>query len=541
MVSRGLRLTTSSYAPPAQSAGSDDATDRAAGRRRALPRSWQRARVDVVTVAVLMALAGGLRFVNLGRSYDLWEDEVNYVDLSSSIRHGHFPPLFASAPFLLHPPLFFSLSAGWLALLHTSGSYFHVVDTVRALNVIFAVISTGLLYDLGTRLGRRFTGIMAALLFAFDPYVMRQNGRAMIETSTVMFVLAGYVVLLRLYQQRSRRPVVDAVGAGLLLGLSVISKEMAIVLIVIPIGGAILWRWGIGRRLHALVLGAAVVPYTAYLVMLIAVGQFGDFVQQQTGGVQRMLGLEKTTGFSRAGSPSLVHTLLAQVTGFGVTYLISGLGLLASLYLLKTVDRDDQRLFALVTIAGAGTLAYAVVFGTIEEQFLYLLYVPAILSVAVAATVFISRQRGTHFGEARHRSAQFWVRSIGAILAVFIVYDFGLWVHTRSEADNGMLRVVSFFQHQTRDPGVIGNDTPVTGYAEQRAGYQAILMGTPAAAAAAHVQYVTILSVSVDGGYGSLDRAQANFYETHGRLVFHFHDSTYGTIGVYRTDNPSIW
>jgi hypothetical protein len=47
--------------------------------------------------------------------------------------------------------------------------------------------------------------------------------------------------------------------------------------------------------------------------------------------------------------------------------------------------------------------------------------------------------------------------------------------------------------------------------------------------------------VSVDGGYGSLDRSQAKFYETHGRLVYRFHDSTYGTIGVYRTDNPSTW
>jgi 4-amino-4-deoxy-L-arabinose transferase-like glycosyltransferase len=505
------------------------------------PRNRYRARGEIATLVALMALAAALRLVYVGRTYDLWQDEVNYVDLGVSIRHGHFPPLFASQPFLLHPPLFFGLGAGWEMILQTSGDYFHVVATVRTLNIILAVISTSLLYSLGRRLGSRSTGIAAALLFACDPFVMRQNGRAMIETSTVMFVLAGYLLLLRLYQHRVRHPGLDAVVAGLLLGLSVVSKEMAAVLIVIPIGVGIWKRWGIERRAHVTVLVAAAIPYSIYLLMLVAVGQLGDFLSQQTGGIQRMLGLKKTTGFNRAGSPSLIHTLLAQLTGFGVTYLICGFGLLASLYVVKRARRDDQRLFALITFAGAGTLAYAAAFGTIEEQFLYLLYVPAILSLVIGATVFIQQRRTAGAAEKTSRHARRWVRGMAAFLALFVAYDLGLWVHTRSQPDNGIQRVVRFFQHQTRNPGVIGNDTPVTGYAEQRAGYQAVLIGSPATAAAARIRYVTILSVSVDGLYGSLNRSQARFYEAHGHMVYSFHDATYGSIRVYQTNDPSIW
>ena len=144
-----------------------------------------------------MFLGGSLRFAHVGSAYDVWQDEVNYVDLSISFRHGQFPPRFDGDPFLLHPPLFFALSALWEDLVRTSGSYFDVVDSVRALNIVFAIASAGLLYALGTRLGNRYTGAAAGLVFACDPYIMRQNGRALLETSTLMWVLAGYLILLR--------------------------------------------------------------------------------------------------------------------------------------------------------------------------------------------------------------------------------------------------------------------------------------------------------------------------------------------------------
>ena len=78
-----------------------------------------------------------------------------------------------------------------------------------------------------------------------------------------------------------------------------------------------------------------------------------------------------------------------------------GLGLLASVYLLRS-GRRDQKSLTLVTIGGAITLAYAALFSTIEEQFLYFFYVPAILSLVVAATVIVQR--------ARHVRGRSWKR-----------------------------------------------------------------------------------------------------------------------------------
>ncbi len=311
----------------------------------------------LVLALALMTLAGGLRFVNVGSAYDVWQDEVNYVDLSVSLRHGQFPPRFNGGPFLLHPPLFFALSALWEDVVRTSGSYFEVINTVRVLNIVFAIASAGLLYALGTRLGNRYTGAAAGLLFACDPYIMRQNGRALLETSTLMWVLAGYLIVLRVYQHRTSRPRFVAVAGGLVLGLSLVSKDLAIVLLLMPLGVAAWRRWEVSRSLSLLCLSCSLVPYAFYVVLLASIGQFSDFWEQETAGLQRILGIEKSTGFNRPGSPSLVHVLLAQLTGFGVTYLVCGLGLIASISILR-VGRPDQKLVALVTFGGAITLAY---------------------------------------------------------------------------------------------------------------------------------------------------------------------------------------
>jgi hypothetical protein len=510
-----------------------------AARLRQQRRASRRATVGFGLAVGLLALVA--RLVAIWPAYDLFGDEVDYVDLGVSFRQGHFPPQFAHNPFLLHPPLFFALSSAWEFLVGTGGPYFHLVTEVRALNAIFGTITAVLLYDLGRRSVGRSAGLAAGVLFALDAYVLRQNGRDLLETTTLAFVLAGYWVLLRLFQPKGggvarslRRMRTIAVAGGLLLGLSTLDKDMTFALILAPLA-VVWWReWGLSRDMARLVVVAALTPYVLYLLALVAVGQFGSFFSQETVGLQRMLGLKKESGFSRAGSPSLVHTMVAQLTSFGVTYLVCGLGFLAALYLLRVSRRNDQRLLALVTLSASLTLVYAVLFGTIEEQFLYFMMVPAILSVASAAVLAV----GSIPGPIRRGR---WSRRIAVLLAITLVYDGGLWVQTRASADNGAQRVVEWFAAHDPHPGLIGDDTEAITYALQHYGYGAVNIPAPADAQRLKVRYLTVLSKQVAGNYGYLDADQAAFYERYGQLVFSFHESTYGDVQIYRTTNTTIW
>ncbi|MGH9095458.1 MAG: ArnT family glycosyltransferase, partial [Acidimicrobiales bacterium] len=514
----------------------------------AAPSGWSRHAGWAIGVG-LVIFTVALRLVNVGGAYDLVQDEVNYVDLGTSLGHGVFPPVFSgSGPFLLHPPLFFALGAGWQMLFHPSGGYFHLVATIRVLNVVCAGVSAGCLYALGTRLGRRITGVAALLLFALDPYVLRQNGRALLETSTVMFVLLGSVLLVRLCQERAVRPRLVAVTGGLLLGVSLVGKDMAALLVVPPLLVLFWRRWELPRRLSSLALVASVVPFAAYVVALAAVGSLPAFWSQETAGIRRLLGQEKSTGFSKAGSPSLVHTIVVQLTSFGATYVVLGLGVLGAFYVLVRRHDAAARLMSVVTLFGAATIFYALFFGTIEEQFLYFLLVPALLSLAMGGTLLAERVAGAGAGRPGTRTwakarlrTRARTRTLLVLLAIVSLYNLGVWAHVRRSPDHGLQRVTAWCQAHDPNPGLIGNDTQVTVYALQHSGLPATLIGAPRAAAAEHIRYLTVLPTETAGNYGALDQAQEKFYEDHGRRVFSFHEATFGDVQIYRTTDPSVW
>jgi 4-amino-4-deoxy-L-arabinose transferase-like glycosyltransferase len=488
-----------------------------------------------IPVAVA-ALTVVVRILDVARAYDINSDEVNYTDLSISLQHGTFPPTFQGAPFVLHPPAFFAIGGSWLGTLGIHGSYFNEVFGLRYLNVVFAAISAVLIYFLGVRMVGRSVGAGAAVLFAFDPYILRQNGRAMLETSTLAFVLAGYLLLLMLVESRTRHRRATAIAAGVLLGVGIVDKDMAAILVLAPLV-VIAWKdFGIDRRLAVTALVAALVPYAIYVAALTAQGDLSFFVSQETLGLRRQLGLVQGTGFNAPGSPSLFSVARNQLVHYWVTYLISALGVVSSLYLLVRSDRPVLRIWSLVTLAGAISLVYAVLFGTIEEQMLYFMYVPALLAL-MATVVILARARYVERPKANHRLR----RAVAWGVLLFAVYDLGVWVSVRSTQNDGLQRVTKWFAANAPHPGVIANDTEVTMLLLQRSGFAATQISTPETAAAEHVRYLTILSASLVGNYGSLNPAQAAFFAHYGRLVYQYRESTYGTISIYQTINPAVW
>jgi 4-amino-4-deoxy-L-arabinose transferase-like glycosyltransferase len=503
-------------------------------------RSWRTSRSLTETglwipVAVA-ALTVVVRILDVAKAYDINSDEVNYTDLSISLQHGIFPPTFQGAPFVLHPPAFFAIGGSWLGTLGIHGSYFNEIFGLRYLNVVFAAISAVLIYSLGVRMVGRPVGLGAAVLFAFDPYILRQNGRAMLETSTLAFVLAGYQLLLMLVGSRARHRRATAIAGGLLLGVGIVDKDMAAILVLAPLA-VIVWKdLGIERRLAVTALVAALVPYAVYVAALMAQGDLSLFVSQETLGLRRQLGLVQGTGFNAPGSPSLFSVAGNQLAHYWVTYLISALGVASSLYLLARSDRPVLKIWSLVTLAGAISLLYAVLFGTIEEQMLYFMYVPALLAF-MAAVVILARTCCVERPKANHRLRR--VVAWGVIL--FAVYDLGVWVSVRSTQNDGLQRVTNWFASNAPHPGVIANDTEVTMLLLQRSGFAATQISTPETAAADHVRYLTLLSASLVGNYGSLNLAQAAFFEHYGRLVYRYHESTYGTVSIYETNNPAVW
>ena len=108
--------------------------------------------------------------------------------------------------FLLHPPGFFILEALWELV---TGRPTEVVDQVirgRYLTAVLAVITTVVIFYLGRRLAGRALGAVAAALFILDPFVLRQNDLVFIETPTMLWLVVGLLLIVRVIQGAPRRP-----------------------------------------------------------------------------------------------------------------------------------------------------------------------------------------------------------------------------------------------------------------------------------------------------------------------------------------------
>jgi hypothetical protein len=393
-------------------------------------------------VIVGMALALGLvaffmRYVGRATTFDLFVDEFVYEGLGRSVRSGGWPH-FGHHLFYLHPPGFFYLEGLWenLTLPRDTDPIARIV-AARGLNSVLAGISTGLLVRI---VGRRslLWGLFAGVLFAFDPFALRQNGRALLETATMTWALLGLAVLLpMLGQPQARHARLRAIVGGLALGCSILTKDIAVMVTLMPLlCAAILWRRQRPRWLPDAII-ASVVPYGVYVLGITMTGHTDPWLQTKFSGILRMSGTQVTTGFSVPGAPSLWEQVKSQVFTFGPSYTLLALGGLGALGLLFRRNDTSGQLLALTFFGGALTVAYSLAFGTIEEQVLYFALVPAVPTCCSWGATLKGRRV---FRRAPIRPAPI----LASILGVLLVGSFLNYLQWHRHTDDGYSQVRNY-------------------------------------------------------------------------------------------------
>ncbi|MCI2239729.1 phospholipid carrier-dependent glycosyltransferase [Paenibacillus sp. TRM 82003] len=471
--------------------------------------------------AGVAALGAALRLLHLGSAYDLFVDEVVYDRLGRSMAESTVPMLHGG-PFFLHPPGFFVLDALWQGAFPHSDDVWTLTYRARALNALLGGLSVALAFLLVRRVGGLLAGAVAALLLLVEPFVLRQNGRVLLETATVFWLLLGLVLLVVLSDRfdrglRGRGERLLAVAGGLTLGLAVCSKDVAVFFVVIPLGLAAWRRWVLDRRTLAVVLTSAAAPYLVYLGVVAANGLFETFFTQKFRGVLRLIGVEKSTGFNREGAPSLSGRLLDELAHFWTTYLLMGLGLVAAVVLLRSTDRLHKLLGAFGA-ATVGYLGYAFAFGTIEEHFAYYLVVPAALTTATAGAALAHRARD-------RRVRAVLLVALGAVVA----WNAGVYVSIRAEVDNGYQRIDQWLAANAGGAPVgVFTETGVWGIEH----HGAELLTSVEQAERNGIRYIVTVPLLTEQGYTSFTEEQVDQLENRGRVVFTFTGATNGEMRV---------
>ncbi|MEU9859998.1 phospholipid carrier-dependent glycosyltransferase [Streptomyces sp. NPDC047971] len=516
--------STRTAAPPVPSPEPERPPDGRLRLRRPVPTAALAALAAVVTIA--------LRLIAVDRSGDIFVDELIYTELGRSAGEGGFPRTDEGL-FFLHPPGFFYLQAAWLGLIGFDGDALAEVHAVRVLNALLAGATAALLVLLVARVRSRTAGVLAGLVFAFDQYCIRQNNRALLETETMVWVLAGYLVLVPPARGDPRRARGRAVLAGFLFGMAILTKDHSALITLLPLLAAVALNWGPPRRLLALTIATAVVPYTVYVTFVRGFGHFDDFWYAKTMGVQRLLGIVQETGFNAPGSPSLAGRLTAQLPDYTISYVLLLLAPVALVLLLRRKD-PVHRLLALFHASAIVTLLYAVTVGTLEEQALYLLFVPTL--VALAVTMPLPRR-----SPGRTRT----VAGLSAVaLACVVLVPAAVYAKERGEADDGFVRLRSYVtQHLPQGTPIStvdgGTSLGVTHYALQDR-YRTGHWVTDDDRLAQGVQYLVVPWKVIQQGYGASSLAEVRRLTERGELLFSFDGEMYGTLALYRIPLPDV-
>jgi 4-amino-4-deoxy-L-arabinose transferase-like glycosyltransferase len=464
------------------------------------------------------------------RSFDVFGDEVYYTDIGHSVINGGFPR-FQGGLFFLHGPGFFYLEAGWERLVGSQHGLLDSIYEMRLLNALLAAATAVVLVRLAARAGSPWAGLAAGVLYAVEPFCIRQNGRVMLETAMMLWVLLGYLIFSSLIgRPLSRGTAVRAVAAGLIFGFAMLTKDEAALLILLPLLVAAALRWGPSRTLTSLTYGATVVPYVVYLTVVAANGHIGALWVAKTVGIRRMLGLIQATGFHSSGGGSLLTRLFAEGHYFGTTYVTLALAVPLAMLMLRR-GGQRPRMLGLLYCAAAVALGYALTGGTLEEQELYLLIVPSLLVIPVAATLL--RDPGLFRKKSATRTA---AAPLAAVLVLILGVNLATCVQWRQQPDDGIAKLLSYMAIHV-PPGARVTDASGSGIIPFALAGQYHVVPTvtvPAALVLEHVRYVVIPWAEVHGGYADVTTSQVRHLVSHSRLIFSFHGRTYGDLALYR-------
>ncbi|MGI9004195.1 MAG: ArnT family glycosyltransferase [Pseudonocardia sp.] len=362
--------------------------------RRSLPFA-------VAAVAVASA-AVGLRLIGQTTAYELFVDEIQYVDLGNSFAEGRGPELFGE-PFFLHPPLFFALLGGIIDQPVTQVTVDLVLE-LRWVNSIFAAFNVLLIVAVARQVTGRDPALIAGALYTLDPFAIKFDSRVVLETSMMTAVLAGVLAALLAVQANGTRRTWWLIGAGVAFGIALTTKQTSALVTTVPLGLMLITSWGLRRREAACVLGVQAGVYGAYLGWVLATERIGDWWEQTFVGAARAIGTIQQTGFNAPGAPGLLDRVLANLSLFGPTYLLIAVGSAHVAHLLATTRRSlragthptgrqdsataSSTLLTCWFLGILASIAYTVGFGTLEEQTFYLLAVPSMVAVAMAVSRF---------------------------------------------------------------------------------------------------------------------------------------------------------
>jgi 4-amino-4-deoxy-L-arabinose transferase-like glycosyltransferase len=390
----------------------------AAASTQASPkRELWTARTMLVATAIFVA-ACFLNGYRSAQAMDINSDEVSYA-LQSVALYQSGMTRWAGRPFLVHPPLFFTLEGAYFRWAHVGMSpmfealvnspqpvgaalvdpeipisqddIFNAIMVGRRLVVVYGALVAVGLFLFGAAFGSPMLGVAAAAVSLVDPYMARRNHFNMLEPLTT---LCGLLMVAAFYgassQTNARRRRILFLLTGVFLGLALLSKELAVLYVPPLLIFAVVFR-RIKLNELALPFASGLLIYAVFPVWAWLNGDFATWLTTRTWLFQRFSGSRNDTGISRPET-TVTRTIIASLVDYwpSIALLVSA-GMLAALFVCvflirRRRDRPGELLTAFVLGIYGCFLVVWRIGGVINDQFFYLVMPLSILTVVYLPT-----------------------------------------------------------------------------------------------------------------------------------------------------------
>lgn len=506
----------------------------------------QRAPWHLLVAVLIFGLGFAATAWRLEAAPDLFTDEIVYARAGIRVAGEGALVWDTGKPIHIHPPLYFLTEAAYYQLtgragapLYAAGDIFALVYHARHLNALLAGATAALLFLAGRHLRGWYLGLLLAALFVLDPFGLRTNRRAMLETLAAVLTLAGMYVFLTRTSGPRRIASAWAVVAGLFLGCAMLTKEITFTSIpALLLFGA----WEVFRKrasrsswrqrmrpfapalLTAWVAGAS---YVLYPTWILGAGRWEDFRQVKGLSLQRLLGLVQITGWNRPGV-SLGDFLLQRLTDYGSSYALLGLGGAATIWLLwRRHHTRDSRLLLSWGLVVYPFFVFLALFGTGNDQFFYFLLHPAILLTGYAAcTVW----EGVRLG--RQRKA--WLWAAGMLTFLLLSYNAVRWWSAYGVGgDNAYYQLRAYVRQQVPQAEPLNATGDALKFQYFFPDRLISAVATPDEARALGLSTFFLAPKDVEARFGRVRPELAAWIVDHGRLLASAEGDSYGAVYLY--------
>lgn len=377
-------------------------------------------RVLIIVGLILFVLSLFLRLWRFSSAPDIFGDEVLYCRMAIDLPvYGQL--MAFGKPWFVHPPLYFMTLDSVFQWMGLNQVTLDNVFNARLLTSVCSALTVPIVFIWITKASNYKIGFTIALLLVFEPYALKFGRIGILESMVMLFIV---ISLYLFWEANEKGGFGRYILAGVFFGLSLLTKELALFLIV-PI--AIWWlltRYFLKEKVDArkvlVFLGTGLLMYLRYVVWALLVTA-SIFLQTKIYLIQRVFWIIKDTGYTNPAHISFAPDFMETAYLYIATYVLLAIAPFACLYMIS----ERKQLPVLLASWAIGSAIFFLAIGIHNPQFFVYVTVSAVVVDGYALSMIYPKLL------AKIQEAQWsWKhpkRWLIGLMAVLLIYNAGAW------------------------------------------------------------------------------------------------------------------